>query len=240
MSAGRRRRRGLVLLTLALVCGGLAASSVSDRMEEVERQVGAPVPVVVAARDLEPGTELTDADLRVRQVPGRYAPRDAPTSPHQALGLTTSGPVAAGSPITAGVVGGAGPSGGPGSLRRGERAVEVAVSAGAALTETAMPGTRVDVLVSTETGDGPARSFLALEDVELLALGPGSGAADTLGGDPDAGLVAPTALATLRVTLNQAVYLTAAQNFSRELRLLPRPPGDRRKLGRTAVLASQL
>jgi len=239
VSAGRRRR-GVVLLTLALACGGLAASSVSDRMKEVEQQVGAPVPVVVAARDLEPGTKLGHGDLRVSQIPGRYAPRDAPTSPHQALGLTTSGSVAAGSPITAGVVGGVSPDGGPGSLRRGERAVEVVVSAGAALAETAMPGTRVDVLVSTETGDGPARSFLALEDVELLALAPGPGAADSLGGDPDAGFAAPTALATLRVTLSQAVYLTAAQNFSRELRLLPRPPGDRRKLGRAVVLANRL
>jgi hypothetical protein len=37
------------------------------------------------------------------------------------------------------------------------------------------------------------------------------------------------------VTLRQAVYLTAAQNFAREVRLLPRPPGDRRRLGRQAV-----
>jgi pilus assembly protein CpaB len=29
------------------------------------------------------------------------------------------------------------------------------------------------------------------------------------------------------VTLRQAVYLTAAQSFAREIRLLPRAPGDR-------------
>ena len=33
--------------------------------------------------------------------------------------------------------------------------------------------------------------------------------------------------ASLRVTLHQAVYLAAAQSFARELRLLPRAPGDR-------------
>jgi pilus assembly protein CpaB len=36
------------------------------------------------------------------------------------------------------------------------------------------------------------------------------------------------------VTLRQAVYLAAAQSFARELRLLPRAPGDRRRHGATA------
>ena len=47
-----------------------------------------------------------------------------------------------------------------------------------------------------------------------------------------AGAEAGTATATLRVRLKQAVYLTAAQNFARETRLLPRAPGDRRRAGR--------
>jgi hypothetical protein len=33
------------------------------------------------------------------------------------------------------------------------------------------------------------------------------------------------------VTLRQAVYLTAADNFGREIRLLVRPPGDRSTTG---------
>ena len=51
---------------------------------------------------------------------------------------------------------------------------------------------------------------------------------------------AATATATLRVTTRQAVYLTAAQNFAREVRLLPRPPGDRSRAGRAAVEAGGL
>ncbi len=41
----------------------------------------------------------------------------------------------------------------------------------------------------------------------------------------------PTALAALRVTLRQAIYLTAADNFAREIRLLQRPRGDRSRAG---------
>ena len=47
-------------------------------------------------------------------------------------------------------------------------------------------------------------------------------------------------MATLRVTLAQAVYLTAAGNFAREVRLLPRPAGDRRRAGRSSVGAEGL
>lgn len=239
MSAKARRRRGLVLLTLALACGALAASEVGDRVSEVEGRIGVPVPVVVAARDIEPGAELGRADLRLSQIPQRFAPPDAPTSPDQAVGLRTAGPVAAGSPITAGVVGTTAGGNDPGALRRGERALDVTVAGGALLIETAVPGARVDVLVSTDPSDGPGSSFIALEDVELLALAPGSSAEAPLDADLSAG-AATSAVATLRTTLRQAVYLTAAQSYAREIRLLPRPPGDRRRVGRTTVGANDL
>lgn len=239
MSPRTRRRRGLVLLVLALACGALAASEVGDRMSEVEGRIGVPVPVVVAARDIEPGAELSRADLRLSHVPQRFAPPDAPISPDQAVGLRTAGPVAAGSPITAGVVGATTGGEDPRALRGGERAVEIAVAGGASLLETAVPGARVDVLVSTDPGDGPGSSFVALEDVELLGL-----AASAQGDAPlDADLsVAPatSAVATLRATLRQAVYLTAAQSYAREIRLLPRPAGDRRRVGRATVGANDL
>jgi hypothetical protein len=56
---------------------------------------------------------------------------------------------------------------------------------------------------------------VALEDVELLGV--------------------RGAVAALRVTARQAVYLTAAANFAHEIRLLVRPPGDRRRIGSAAV-----
>lgn len=241
MTTRRRRRRGLVLLALAVACGGLAASEVGDRMREVERRVGAEVPVVVAARELGPGTRLDRADLTVRQVPHRFAPRDAPATPEQVVGLRTAGPVAAGSPITAGVVGGEEGARAVGGLRRGERALEVAVTAAAAFMEAATPGARVDVLVSTDASNGPARTFVALEDVELLGLRTGQGYGETaVGAEASVGAPRVTAFATLRVTLGQAVYLTAAETFTQELRLLPRPAGDKRRLGRATVDAGAL
>ena len=227
----RRRRRGVLLLSLALASGGLAASEVSSRTRAVEERVGPLVPVVAAREAIEPGTKLTQDKLAVVQVPARYAPPDALADPAQADGLRTGGALERGSYLTASAFA-VGPDDGsaehPGDgLGRGERAIELKVAGAESLGDLAGPGARVDVLVTTESGDSAGRTELALEDVELLALRSGNDAPA-----PDADAAGGSATATLRVTLKQAVYLTAAQNFAREVRLLPRAPGDRRRAGR--------
>jgi pilus assembly protein CpaB len=95
------------------------------------------------------------------------------------------------------------------------------------------------VLVSTQRHDGAGRTYVALENVPLLDLRPLGGG----GGVPvDEAMDQPvaTALATLRVTARQAVYLTAAGTFAHEVRLLTRPPGDRRRTGPVAFSESEL
>ncbi|HYI38455.1 MAG TPA: Flp pilus assembly protein CpaB [Thermoleophilaceae bacterium] len=239
MSAAVRRRRAVFLLALALACGGLAASEVGGRVAEVESRTGRPVPVAVAARDVRPGARLKPADLAVRDVPSRFVPVDAARSATEAVGLEVRGGLERGAYVTAAALGGRSATArdGGATLRRGERAVQVAVAGGDPLSQAGGPGSRVDVLVSTEPRDGAGRTFLALEDVELLGLG---GAPSGVASPREDGGAPPSATATLRVTQRQAVYLTAAQNFAREVRLLPRPPGDGGRGGRSAVSAAGL
>ena len=78
-------------------------------------------------------------------------------------------------------------------------------------------GSRVNVVIPP----------LALEDVEILAARPAAP-----GSREDAG---PRVAATLRVSAAQAVYLAAAGTFARDIRLLPRAPGDRRRHGAMVV-----
>ena len=54
-------------------------------------------------------------------------------------------------------------------------------------------------------------------------------------GAADGAATAADTVATLRVDARAAVFLTAAQNFARELRLLTRPAGDRGRVGRAEV-----
>jgi pilus assembly protein CpaB len=240
-----RRRRGLLLLSLAVASGGLAASQVRERERSVEAKVGPLVPVVVAARDIPPDEPLRPADLAVERVPARFVPPDGLGASARLAGARPAVPVAAGSYITAGLLQGAAAAG-EGPLKPGERAVEVAVSGGASTPGAvgagmplAGPGSRVDVLVSTQRHDGAGRTYVALENVPLLDLRPLGGA----GGVPvDEAMDQPaaTALATLRVTARQAVYLTAAGTFAHEVRLLVRPPGDRGRTGPIAVSEGEL
>ncbi len=98
-----RRRRGLLLLCVALACGGLAASQVAERERSVEARVGPLVPVVVAARDLDSGARLSPGALTLRRVPARFVPPDALGSAAQLAGARTAAPVSAGGYVTAGV-----------------------------------------------------------------------------------------------------------------------------------------
>jgi pilus assembly protein CpaB len=236
----RRRRRGVTLAAIAIACGALAAARVHDTVEEVESRTGAPVPVVVAVEDIPEGARFGRGrrarSLTLRQVPARYAPRDGLASPGHAAGLESAVPVPAGAYVTAPML--RDPRArAPASYtpaRRGQRLVEVAVRGGRDLAAAGIPA-RVDVLVTTEGRTGGGRTFVALENVELVSARP-AGAAEGSGAD---GTPADT-VATLRVGARAAVFLTAAQNFAREVRLLARPAGDRRRVGRSEIGTGRL
>jgi len=230
----RRRRRGILLALAAVGCGALAAASVHDTVEEVESRTGAPVEVVVAAQEIAAGTRLDRRRIRraltVREVPARYAPRDGFSAPQAAMGLELAVPVPVGAYLTAPMLTDPhGQAGTPAPVRRGQRLVEVAVTGGRDLAAGAVPA-RVDILVTTEGRGGGGRTFVALEDVEVVFARP---ARESDGTDVDG--TPPDTVATLRVDARAAVFLTAAQNFARELRLLTRPVGDRGRVGRAEV-----
>jgi pilus assembly protein CpaB len=208
-----RRRRAALLLGLALILGALAASDVSRREAALRAQVGRPVDVLVVRRPLAAGRRLSAGDLAVRHVPERFAPGGAAPVPELVLGRRLAVAVPAGTPVGEHLLAVAS---GP-AVRRGERAIEVVATGSPRLIA---PGAHVDVLVTRERA-----TELALEDVEVLAARPAPGR-------DDAG---PQVAATLRVTVRQAVYLTAAGAFAREIRLLPRAPGDHRLAGRQTV-----
>ncbi len=226
-----RGRRALLLTGLALLLGALAASDVASREQALDARLGPAVPVVVARADLRAGHRVRLADLAVRQVPQRFAPRGAVGVPAALAGRRLAAPVPRGGEVLAAHVArqedearGPGPE-----VRRGERVADVVAAASAELVQ---PGGRVDVLVTRDERAGrPGGTVLALADVEVLAAAPAP--AGEAGG-------APRVAASLRVTVRQAVYLAAAQSFARELRLLPRAAGDRGRVDAHAVEADAL
>lgn len=211
-----RRRRGLLLVGLALVLGSLAAADVRRREAALDARLAPLVPVLVARADLEAGRPVRYGDVEAREVPARWAPVDAAAAPGDVAGAVPAVRIPRGGYVTATALTATGAQAGA-PLHRGERAVEV-LAAGS--PDMVAAGTRVDVLVTREG----AGTRLALQDVEVLAA---RATNDATG--------AERIVATLRVTLRQAVFLTAAQSFARELRLLPRAAGDAAVSGPLAV-----
>jgi pilus assembly protein CpaB len=216
-----RRRRAFLLGGLALVLGGLAASNVAGREAALSRRVGALVDVMVARDHIAAGSTIGAQALAIRRVPARFAPETAFGSARQLIGQKASVDIAADSDVTAAMLGDgrSQPVGPP--IRKGERVAEV-VALGS--PELVTSGSRVDVLVTPEPGPAErGQTVLALEDVEVLEAAPVAGE-QTASGDAAPG---ERVAASLLVTLRQAVYLAAAQDFARTLRLLPRADGDR-------------
>ena len=229
-----RRRRGIVILGLAATCGGLAASSVDRYADDVAAQVGPLRPVVVASRDLPRGTlinALTARDsLALRRVPARFAPAAALHAPGQAVGYRTLVSLGAGDYVGESQLGIARRRR-PQEHRPAGRLVEVGVTGATGIAAALRPGAVVDVLVTTEGSGATPRTYLALQRVELVGFRGDGGRSAADEGD---------ATATLRVTLRQAVTLTAAQNFAREVRLVPRARGDAQRVGPIAVSSAAL
>jgi pilus assembly protein CpaB len=214
------RRRAVLLAGLAMVLGALAAADVGRREAEASRRLGAVEPVVVAARDLRAGDPLDARRLRTRLVPRAFAPADRYSSPLTLTGRTAAVAIRRGTDLSSALVADGVGAGAP--VRAGQRVADI-VAEGS--SELVRPGGHVDVLVTRETADGSGTTTLALQDAEVLAASPAPSATD----EPGARVAV-----SLRVTLRQAVYLTAAQSFAKSLRILPRAEGDR---GRSSGLA---
>jgi Flp pilus assembly protein CpaB len=169
--------------------------------------------VVVARSPLPPGLLIDEVvaseALAPAQVPAGLGLGGLIGSVDEALGRRTSAPVAAGEPLTQAALGGA-PGSGAAPLAAGERAVAVPLSAAAGAAGLAA-GARVDVVAST--GEGPAgRTRVVVADAEVLATTEEPPEGELGGGE-----------ALLRVSAAQALRVTAALNFAREVRLLARP-----------------
>ncbi len=216
------RRRAALLLGLALVLGGLAASDVARRESALRAELAPLVDVVVARTDLAAGHRLAAGDLARRPVPARFAPAGAAGAPPELLaGRRLAVPVVAGGPVGPLLLEPPAPPPGAG-VGRGRRAAEVVATAA---PDSVAAGARVDVLVTRDRGAGAGGTKLALQDVEVLA------ARAVPAADDARRTGARTVAATLRVPVRQAVYLAAAGAFAREIRLLARAPGDRARLG---------
>jgi Flp pilus assembly protein CpaB len=202
------RRGGSWLLAAGLI--GLVAAVVTVRAAGPAEASG----TIVVAREPLPAGFLIDEVAAATVLAGAPAIsselRGVFSDPAELVGRRVTAPVGAGEPVSDAALGGA-EGAGPAPLRIGERAVAVPLSAAGGSAAGLVAGSRVDVVASS--GEGLAgTSALVVSDAEVLAV---ASAADDL--------AASSGEALLRVSSPQALRVTAALNFAREVRLLVRP-----------------
>lgn len=222
-----RRARAIAFGCAAVVCAGLAAAVTGGYRTDLEHELGPMRSVLVARARIPEGKALRPAEvgrlLEVRRVPARFAPTGALSSPEQTIGRAPAAAIPAGAYLLAAQLRT------PGRHRReprsqlagGRRPVPISVVGTQALaaSDRNPVGVRVDVIVTTESnsGGGGGRTYVAAEGVELVALTPRG---DDTTGLPGAG--AGSATATLALTRSEALRLIQAENFARQVRLIPR------------------
>jgi pilus assembly protein CpaB len=229
-----RRARAVALLGVSASCAAAAALLVNGYAADVRAQVGPRVPVLVAASDIPRGRTVRPRDAYQRWIPRRFVPPGAFVLPGEVVGLRSRVPIVRGGYLLENELEppGAGP---PAAASSPARIIEVPVAGAGSLSGLVGPGARVDVLVTSDRGAGSPRTYLALQRAQLVSLRPPSGDSAPDSADPG-----EEAVAALRVSLRQAVLLTAAHNFAREVRLVPRAGKDSRRLSGVSVTADQL
>jgi Flp pilus assembly protein CpaB len=224
-----RRARAIGFGCAALACAGLAAAIAGGYRTDFESQLGPLHPVVVARSPIQAGQRLRPADadrlLEVRRVPERFAPVGALSASEQAIGRAPWARVPAGAYLLEAQL--RAPRGHhrrrEAPLGGGRKPVEISVIGAQALAATGADpaGRRVDVVVTTEPGPGggSGRTYVAAVDVELLGLAEQADGAATAAGLPGPG--GDSTIATLAVRRSQALRLIQAENFARQVRLIP-------------------
>jgi Flp pilus assembly protein CpaB len=224
-----RRARAVAFGAVALLCAALAAGLAGGYRSDVEAQLGPLRPVLVARDPIPARRTLRPVDaaklVELRRVPERFAPRDALTSPDEMIGRAPIARIPAGAYVVAPEL--RAPrrprSHSVSRLGGGRQPVDISVSGAEALAATGGDpvGSRVDVVVTTEPGPGggPGRTRVAAKRVRLLDLSESGGASGSLDDVPGPGSAGWTA--TLALNRRQALRLIQAQNFAREVRLIP-------------------
>jgi len=219
------RMRVFIVFALAIGVGSVFAFATYNYVQHAPRggPAAATVPVVVAAANLDIGSELGQDDVRVIEWPAGSAPAAAIGSVDEVIGRGLIMPVVQNEPILpmklASKEAGAGL---PPVIPPGYRAVSVRVNEVIGVAGYVLPGTHVDVVVtlSPTATQGDTTSKVILPNVQVLAAG------TKIDRETDKDKPMPVSVVTLLVDPEQAERLTLAASEGK-IQLALRNPLDR-------------
>ncbi len=222
------QKRGLIMLLIALIMGGVAVSLVNTMLKESEKVATSAVtlettPVVVASMDIEVGTRLSAVTLEVADWPKESAPEGVFASVDTLVGEEPPviiKEVRKGEAILPYKLSGPGARGGlTTKIPDNMRAMTIAVNEVRGVAGFVLPGNRVDVLL-TYAKEGKKKDYSTSTLVQhVLVLG-----VDQISSEKEDEPKVVNAV-TLLVTKKQGKILTLAQTVG-ALTLLLRNESD--------------
>jgi len=189
------------------------------------------VPVLVAARNIDARTRLSEEDVELIDIPTTAAHPRAFRTVDDVVELFAAGFVAAGEQLLPHDVSEDVFGGGLAQLvPEGRRAVSVAISNAAAAGGLVSPGDHIDIIaIFNEELRGEAGTSIVAENVEVLALSQlvlgDQLAEDEESPTANAGPNSVNATVTVAVSLDDAQRIALAESFG-ELRVFLRHPDD--------------
>ncbi len=163
----------LAALLLAAVAAYGARTYIANKADQAARSKLATKSLVVAARNLEPGTEIKPEDLSSQRWPLESVPKGAFFKNKGLIGRVVPNGLLKGEPIMVSKLAPKGAEGGMSAVvSDGMRAVTVKVDDVIGVAGYVKKGDRVDVLATADTGafnKDPAAKLI-LQDVEVLAV----------------------------------------------------------------------
>src|SRR5262245_62350049 len=166
------RSRIFAVLAIAILAGGGLAYGTYNFMQNqpAKSMSVATQPVVVAAADLQLGTELKKEDLTIIQFPQGQAPQGAFSQPAEIVGRGLIVPLVKNEPVLpAKLASKEAGAGLPPVIPEGMRAVSVRVNEVIGVAGYVLPGTRVDVVATASPNDERAdmTSKVILSNVQV-------------------------------------------------------------------------
>jgi pilus assembly protein CpaB len=168
------RARLLMIGALALALGAFVSFFIYRTLQAKTGGGNEPsVEVMVASREIQVGSKLEDADLRLAKFSRASVPNGAYLSKTKLLGRGVIQPITAGEFILPSKLAAENAGAGlPAMIPPGMRAVTVRVNDVTAVAGFATPGTRVDVLLTgNPSGSNEKQTTTVLENVAVLATG---------------------------------------------------------------------
>jgi pilus assembly protein CpaB len=206
----KRQYRTLIVMVVAVGTAALASFAVYRAVQSMPvREVEvASMQVVVAAEALPVGTRLDAKHLKVIDWPSRSPVAGSFSEAGPLVDRGVIAAIAENEPVTATKV--ASPEEGAGLppiIPSGMRAISVRVNDVIGVAGFAVPGTRVDVVVTVDNGQGEPMSRTVVSHVQVLTAGTKFDQQNSKDGKP-----IPTSVVTLMVLPEDAERIALASN----------------------------